>query len=77
MLCRAKKAAEIAKAVADDLIMQALDEDDDDDDEEDEEPEKDADGIVDVAAALAGPAVEDVCHLGSTCLLYIPTICVT
>ena len=57
--CRAKKAADIAKAVADDLIMQAMDEDDD----EDEEPEKDADHIIDVAAALAGPAAEDVCHL--------------
>ena len=58
VLCRAKKAANIAKAVADDLILAALEEDEDDD----EEPEKDADDIIDVAAAVAAPAVEDVCH---------------
>lgn len=56
---RAKKNADIAKAVADDLIMQAMEEDVD----EDAEPEKDADDIIDVAAAIAGPIVEDVSHL--------------
>ena len=55
-ICRAKKSADIAKAVADDLIMQAMEEDDD----EDKEPENDIDDIIDVAAAIAGPTVEDV-----------------
>ena len=59
-MCRAKKAADIAKAVADDLILAAMDKDEDEDD--DEEPEKDADDIIDVAAAVAAPAVEDVWH---------------
>lgn len=59
MSCRAKKNADIAKTVADDLIMQAMEEDDD----EDEAPVKDADDIIGVAAAIAGPTVEDVSNL--------------
>ena len=69
--CRAKKAADIARATAEDLILQAMEEDDE------EEPEEDAADIVDVAAAVAGPAVEDVRPLCSVCISGQLQICVS
>jgi len=73
-MCRAKKAADIARATAEDLIMQAMEDAEDDIEaaedaaEDDKAPEADAEDIIDVAAA-AEPAVEDV-----SAFLFVTTV---